>query len=142
MNSVDIEKLLDLQEKRLTALLALLNSELAILKERDLNALTAKAAEKEAILNDINQCDLSIKQKISVDELKNNHAFADKIQTIAQLLAECKKQNEVNGQIINNSQIAINRFKGMLQKSVENNSMTYDAKGKTQINLNSIGVKA
>lgn len=142
MNSVDIEKLLELQETKLTALLALLNSELAILKERDLNALAAKAAKKEAILNDINQCDLSIKQKIPVDELKNNHAFADKIQTIAQLLAECKKQNEVNGQIINNSQIAINRFKGMLQKSVENNSMTYDAKGQTQINLNSIGVKA
>jgi len=142
MNFSHIEKQLTLQETQLTTLLTLLNSELEILKERDLNKLEEKSIEKEAILASINKLDESIKQKISINELNNNELFSNKINSINELLVECKKQNEINGQIINNSQIAINRFKGMLQKSVENNSMTYDAKGQTKINLNSIGIKA
>lgn len=142
MNTTNIEKLLDRQERQLTELLALLDCELEILKERDLKALEQKATEKEVLLNNINQIDSNIKQHVSIDTLNTNEVFAVKIEHISKLLMECKKQNEINGQIINNSQIAINRFKGMLQKSVENNSMTYNAKGQTNINLHSIGVKA
>jgi len=141
----DIEKitqLLNLQKSELGKLHDLLANELIILTARDLTELEKKAQEKELLLKNINQLDQAINQQSDLKSLKENNFFSEEVTEIITLLENCKKQNEINGQIINNSQIAINRFKGMLQQSIANNSMTYDNKGKTNINLNSIGIKA
>lgn len=142
MNNMNLAELLNQQEAELNKLHSLLSNELAILKNRDIELLENAAAEKEACLNDINQVDQSIKQLASFDELKQDQTYAEQVTRIATLLSECKKQNEVNGQIINNSQIAMNRFKAMLQQSIANNSMTYDEKGRTNVKATSIGIKA
>jgi len=141
----DIQKvtqLLSLQKSELDKLHDLLANELAILKARDLAELEKQAQEKELLLKNINQLDQAISQQSDLKSLQDNNLFSEQVTEIITLLGDCKKQNEINGQIINNSQIAINRFKGMLQQSIANNSMTYDNKGKTNINLNSIGIKA
>jgi flagella synthesis protein FlgN len=141
----DIQKvtqLLSLQKSELDKLHDLLANELAILKARDLAELEKQAQEKELLLKNINQLDQAISQQSDLKSLQENSLFSEQVTEIITLLGDCKKQNEINGQIINNSQIAINRFKGMLQQSIANNSMTYDNKGKTNINLNSIGIKA
>lgn len=137
-----VNELLAMQTNELHKLCDLLDNELAILKQRDLAQLEQNSQSKEQLLNNINQLDQALSIQISPQELKANTLFQEQVQTINQLLQACKNKNEVNGQIINNSQVAINRFKGMLQQSIANNSMTYDNKGQTNINTNSIGVKA
>jgi len=142
MNNMNLNELLNQQEAELNKLNSLLANELEVLKKRDLELLEQTAAEKEACLNDINQLDQAIKQLTSFDELKQDDNHSEQVTRIITLLGDCKEQNEVNGQIINNSQIAMNRFKTMLQKSIANNSMTYDGKGRTNVKTTSIGIKA
>lgn len=137
-----ISDLLNKQEARANELLELLSHELDILKARELSVLEAKAAEKEKCLSDINEIDVAIKQYTSFERLQADDNHAAQVDRILALFKQCKEQNEVNGQIISNSQVAINRFKGMLQKSISNNSLTYDDKGKTNIKARSIGIKA
>lgn len=134
--------LLDNQEAELTKLHELLCHELDILKNRELSILEQASAEKEQSLNKINQFDREISQNTSLELLQQDETYREQVSRIINLLHECKKQNEVNGQIINNSQIAINRFKSMLQKSISSNTMTYDSKGKTSISNISVGIKA
>jgi len=134
--------LLNNQEAELTNLHSLLCNELEILKNRELSVLDQASAEKEAVLTKINQIDQEISKNTSLEILQQDTNHSEQVSRIINLLHDCKQQNEVNGQIINNSQIAINRFKGMLQKSISNNTMTYDNKGKTTISNNSIGIKA
>ena len=107
-----------------------------------MSILEQASADKEAILNKINLLDKEISHYTSLDVLQEDENYSEQVSRIINLLHECKKQNEINGQIINNSQIAINRFKNMLQKSISNNTMTYDSKGKTSISNKSIGIKA
>jgi len=142
MNDMNLAELLTQQEVQVNKLHSLLNNELEILKKRNIELLESAAAEKEACLNDINRSDQSINKLTSFDELKQDENYAEQVIRIVTLLGECKAQNEVNGQIINNSQIAMNRFKAMLQKSMANNSMTYDEKGRTNVKTHSIGIKA
>lgn len=137
-----ITSLLNKQEAELTKLHALLCTELEILKKRELSILEQASADKEAILNKINLLDKEISHYTSLEILQEDDNHSEQVSRIINLLHECKKQNEINGQIINNSQIAINRFKNMLQKSISNNTMTYDSKGKTSISNKSIGIKA
>ena len=142
MNLPAVAELLNKQEEELTKLHALLSNELEILKARELSVLEQSAAEKEQSLKKINLLDQAISKQTTFAELQEDENYAEQVGRIVSLLTDCKKQNEVNGQIINNSQIAINRFKGMLQKSISDNSMTYDQKGKTNVNTKSIGIKA
>jgi len=142
MNDMNLAELLTQQEIQVNKLHSLLNNELEILKKRNIELLESAAAEKESCLNDINLSDQAIKKLTSFDELKQDENYAEQVIRIVTLLGECKAQNEVNGQIINNSQIAMNRFKAMLQKSMANNSMTYDEKGRTNVKNSSIGIKA
>lgn len=137
-----VPELLNVQETELTKLQTLLANELDTLKDRDLDQLNTISALKEETLTKINQLDQAISAQITSAELKENDLYKEQVQRIIALLNDCKHNNEVNGQIINNSQVAMNRFKGMLQKSISNNSMTYDQKGYTSINTNSIGIKA
>lgn len=137
-----ITALLNNQEAELTKLHSLLCNELEILKNRELSILEQASAEKEAILNKVNLLDKEISHYTSLDVLQEDENHSEQVSRIIDLLKDCKKQNEINGQIINNSQIAINRFKNMLQKSISNNTMTYDSKGKTSISNKSIGIKA
>ena len=138
----NLTQLLNNQESELTKLHELLCNELEILKNRELSVLDEASAKKEALLKNVNQIDQAISKNTSLELLQQDDTHSDQVARIINLLHECKQQNEVNGQIINNSQIAINRFKGMLQKSISNNTMTYDNKGKTSISKNSIGIKA
>ena len=142
IDNATITPLLNKQEAELTKLHSLLCNELEILKNRELSILEQASAEKEAILSQVNLLDKEISHYVSLDALQQDETHSEQVSRIINLLHECKKQNEVNGQIINNSQIAINRFKNMLQKSISNNTMTYDNKGKTSISNRSIGIKA
>jgi flagellar biosynthesis protein FlgN len=142
MPSSKVDELLNLQITELAKLQTLLSHELDILKNRELAILEEKSKEKEQVLSNINQLDQAISQHSSLKELQTDPDFSEKTKQIIKLLHDCKQQNETNGQIISNSQVSINRFKGMLQQSIANNSMTYDDKGKTNININSIGIKA
>jgi len=142
IDNATIIPLLNKQEAELTKLHSLLCSELEILKKRELAILEQASTEKEAILTKVNQLDKEISHYASLDALQQDETHSEQVSRIINLLRDCKKQNEVNGQIINNSQIAINRFKNMLQKSISNNTMTYDSKGKTSISNRSIGIKA
>jgi flagella synthesis protein FlgN len=61
---------------------------------------------------------------------------------IESLLLTCKKQNQVNGQIIQQSQLAVERMKTTLLENHSKSSMTYDEKGKKSSGLSSLDLKA
>ncbi|MGB0937079.1 MAG: flagellar export chaperone FlgN [Colwellia sp.] len=132
------------QKDALTKLSEVLSIELDVLKSRDRSLLAENAQEKVVLLSTIAKVDESIKLALSEQifseseqQLINEHES-----DIKELLNHCKHQNKVNGQIITSSQVAINRFKNMLQKSLNNQSATYDSKGLTNLSSNSLGLKA
>ena len=57
-------------------------------------------------------------------------------------LVRCKKQNQINGLIIHQSQLSVERMKTSLLENHNKSSMTYDSKGKTSGGLSSLGLKA
>ena len=146
-NSV-IPPLLVAQEDALSKLNIVLLDEFKILKSRDRSLLEKNALLKEQVLVEISRVDKSINETITEAEKAQGISAEEQDQLsqhkikVKELLQTCKSQNEVNGQIINSSQIAINRFKNILQKTLTNQTTTYDNKGLTNLNVSSIGVKA
>jgi flagellar biosynthesis/type III secretory pathway chaperone len=100
--------------------------------------------KKIIALNIISDVDQAIKTHLIDHPIEPSEQviFNEQESAVKKLLNQCKHQNKVNGQIINSSQIAINRFKKMMQKSLKNQSATYDSKGLTNLSNTSIGLKA
>ena len=82
----------------------------------------------------------SINQLFAQDKAAGflNQELAD----IESLLKLCQQKNLVNGQIIAQSQLAVERMKTSLLESHSKTSVTYDNKGKKSGGLSSIGLKA
>lgn len=84
--------------------------------------------------------EISVNQQFAQDKAANllNQELAD----IESLLKQCQQQNQVNGQIIAQSQLAVERMKTSLLESHNKSAITYDNKGKKSGGLSSIGLKA
>tara|TARA_B110000014_G_C20117538_1_gene590738 strand:+ start:1759 stop:2193 length:435 start_codon:yes stop_codon:yes gene_type:complete len=136
--------LLKKQQDSLITLTKILKDEFEILKSRDRSYLAQNAEKKIIALNIISDVDQAIKTHLIDHPIEPSEQviFNEQESAVKKLLNQCKHQNKVNGQIINSSQIAINRFKNMMQKSLKNQSATYDSKGLTNLSNTSLGLKA
>ena len=84
---------------------------------RSVEKIQTATAQKQNALVQLQATDQQISGSFVAEDFEHQDIKPIKIE-IDNAMAELKKQNEVNCLIINNSQIAINRFKGMLQKSI------------------------
>lgn len=136
------QQLVSKQLSQLTQLETLLTAEKEILQQQNPDALIELTSEKNSLLVAIQETDNAIGQSFEFKQEKLAGNFADELSEIEAILLRCKKQNQVNGLIIHQSQLSVERMKTSLLESHNKSSMTYDNKGKTSGGLSSLGIKA
>jgi flagellar biosynthesis protein FlgN len=134
--------LLSKQQEHLKVLLLLLKSELEAISSRDVEKLDQGCLLKVQQLELIQQLDQQIAELPQIAELKNNLWFSDAVSQLDELLVQCKEQNEVNRQSVEQSQLVVDRFKHELLQNRGKSGLTYTAKGKPAIDSIGKGVKA
>ncbi|TPH17120.1 flagellar export chaperone FlgN [Litorilituus lipolyticus] len=136
------EQLLAQQLQQLQTLEKLIETEKQVLQQHDPEALLSISQDKNQQLLAIEALDkqISLDQQFAKDKAAG--LLEDKLNEITNLLAHCQQQNLVNGQIIQQSQLAVERMKTSLLENHTKNTITYDNKGKKSGGLSSIGIKA
>lgn len=141
-DKVTPQQLVSKQLSQLTQLETLLTAEKEILQQQNPDALIVLTSEKNSLLVAIQEIDNAIGQSFEFKQEKLAGNFSDELSEIEAILLRCKKQNQVNGLIIHQSQLSVERMKTSLLESHNKSSMTYDNKGKTSGGLSSLGIKA
>jgi len=136
------QQLLTQQITNLLALEQLLAKEKEILQHQDPNALSEITAQKNDLLMAIQSFDEQIQQNQQFLQDKSAGLCQRELNEIEHILARCKEQNQVNGQIITQSQMAVERMKNTLLDNHSKSSLTYDNKGKKSGGVSSLGIKA
>jgi flagella synthesis protein FlgN len=130
------------QYQQLTLLIQIIANEKQILQQHDPQKLLTISQEKNTLLLAIQQLDQQISQDQSFAQDKAAGNLTQELAEIADLLINCQQQNQVNGQIIQQSQLAVERMKTSLLENHNKNAITYDKKGKKSAGLSSLGLKA
>lgn len=135
-------ELLAQQFSQLQALEQVITDEKLVLQQHQPDALLEISEKKNQLLLSIQNLD----QQISVNQVfaqdKAAGFLSEELTDIENLLKLCQQKNQVNGQIIAQSQLAVERMKTSLLESHSKTSVTYDNKGKKSGGLSSIGLKA
>ncbi|HCM47174.1 MAG TPA: flagellar protein FlgN [Colwellia sp.] len=130
------------QHQQLTLLSQVIANEKQILQQHDPQALLAVSQEKNTLLLAIQNLDQEIGQDKAFAQDKAAGKLTIELAEIADLLINCQQQNLINGQIIQQSQLAVERMKTSLLENHNKNAITYDKKGKKSAGLSSLGFKA
>ena len=135
-------QLLAQQHQQLTSLASIIAHEKEVLQQHDPEALLTVSQEKNQLLLAIQTLDqqLSLNQEFAQDKAAGR--LAQPLADITQLLEHCQQQNLINGRIIQQSQLAVERMKTSLLENHNKNAITYDSHGKKSAGLSSIGLKA
>ena len=138
----DGQQALTQQLQQLQQLLLILEQEKDILIKNSPEQLTDIGLVKNDLLLAIQTLDQQIEQSIAFRKEKAEGLHHDALAQIEACLLKCKNQNEINGQVIQQSQLAVERMKTSLLQSHNKSSLTYDNKGKTSGGLSSLDFKA
>ena len=137
-----ILSLLNKQQEHLKVLLLLLKSELGAVMERDVEKLDQGCIQKIQQLELIQQLDQQISELPHIAELKTQPWFSAAVEQLDALLDQCKEQNEVNRQSVEQSQLVVERFKHEILQNRGKAGLTYTAKGKPAVDSIGKGIKA
>ena len=135
-------ELLVQQHQQLTSHAQIIANEKHILQQHDPQALLAISQEKNTLLVAIQHLDQTIGQNQRFAQDKAAGKLTQELAEITDLLTHCQQQNLINGQIIQQSQLAVERMKTSLLENHNKNAITYDKKGKKSAGLSSLGLKA
>jgi len=135
-------ELLAKQHQQLTLLAQIIANEKQILQQHDPQELLAISQEKNTLLLAIQQLDQEISLNQGFAQDKAAGKLKQELSDISELLNHCQQKNLVNGQIIQQSQLAVERMKTSLLENHNKNAITYDNKGKKSAGLSSLGFKA
>ena len=141
-NELTSSELLLKQHKQLTALAQIIADEKQVLQHHDPQALLNVSQEKNTLLLEIEKLDQTISQNQAFAQDKAAGKLTAQLKEITDLLEHCQQQNLVNGQIIQQSQLAVERMKTSLLENHNKSAITYDNKGKKSAGLSSLGLKA
>lgn len=141
-DSAAFEQLLNQQLALVSQLESLLLNEKEILQQQNPDALSNIIAQKQELLASIENLDSQIKQSRDYPTFSQLPAAKTAIENIEASFVKCKELNDVNGQIIQQSNLAIERMQNALLETRNKSSMTYDNKGKTSGGTLSKGIKA
>ena len=135
-------QMLTQQLSQLTKLEIVIDNEKAILQQHNPDKLSNITEEKNQLLLSIQTLDSKLAQSLNFKKDKADGKYAEQLSSIETTLLRCKDKNFVNGQIIEQSQLAVERMKTSLLQNHNKSSMTYDKKGKTNGGLSILKVKA
>lgn len=141
-DSHSIITLLDQQKQHLDALFFLLRQELAALANRDIEALENITVEKTQLLTLIQHTDKTLADISDLQTYTQQDWFTEKVSVLEELLAQCKRQNDVNEQTLEQSQLTLERLKTTLLSARGKAGLTYTNKGKPAIENKGKGIKA
>jgi flagella synthesis protein FlgN len=141
-SSLTNTQLLSQQLSQLIALEAVIDDEKHLLQGQDPILLSQISEDKNQLLLAIDSLDKLFAQRVNFSKEKQAGLHEQQLTEIESALIRCKNKNTVNGQIIQHSQLAIERMKTSLLQQHNKSSITYDSKGKTSGGLNSLGIKA
>ncbi len=130
--STDINSLLTLQGADVEALGTVLIEEHKCLEQRDTDKLSDIIQQKQLLLKSVSERDVVICQHPDAQQLKQGDLALQK-QDIESQLAKCKKQNDINGKVIELSLKSARHLANVLTQARAANSMTYNNKGQTQV---------
>ncbi len=136
------QQLVNEQLAQLQSLTQLLSDEKEVLQQHDPEVLSQLTAQKNTLLVAIQTLDEQLGKHQDFNQQKAAGNFQQELEDIKNLLIQCQKQNEVNGLIIQQSQLAVERMKTTLLDNHNKASVTYDGKGKKQGGLTSLNIKA
>jgi len=119
------------EETALEDLYGILIKELVALKERDTDSLNKLTEKKNAMLNNLGVIDKE--RQLFVETETNNVTFTNEITSLSndieECLNKCKKQNSINGGIIEMSQLFNEKILNIICGNSEEPT-TYSATGK------------
>ncbi len=130
------------QLEQLQQLEEIIDTEKQVLQQQDPDKLTAITEQKNQLLLAIQSLDQQFEQSLQFKNDKAQGLFTEILASIETVLLRCKEKNQINGQIIQHSQLAVERMKTSLLQNHNKSSMTYDSKGKISGGLSSLGIKA
>lgn len=130
------------QLEQLQRLENLLKAEKEVLQKHNPDELTKLTLEKNQQLTEIGELDQFIGTNTAFAQEKSTGNLDNDLEEIKRLLTHCKELNFVNGQIIQQSQIAVERMKTSLFENNNKSGITYDGKGKKSAGLSSLNIKA
>lgn len=139
---IAFETLINKQLLQVQQLEQILLQEKDILQQQNPEALVAISNKKTDLLTIINATDASSKEAPNYQQLLAYPHFTETFANIESCLAKCKELNTVNGMIIQQSSLAIERLQNELLENRSKSSMTYDNKGKKSGGLMGKGIKA
>lgn len=138
----NILTLLTEQQAQLDALLLLLEQELIVLAARDIIALDELTAQKIALLTKVQATDQQIGQLSDLQQSTNAPWFIEQVNQLDERLAQCKSQTQVNQQVLEQSQLTLDRLKNEILATRGKSGLTYTSKGKPAIENKGGGIKA
>ncbi len=136
------EQLVNQQLAQLQALKTVLDTEKEILQQHNPDKLTEITQQKNTLLLEIKSLDSIIGRNTEFAQGKAAGKYQSELTEIKELLNHCQERNAVNGQIIQQSQLAVERMKTSLLESHNKSAITYDEKGKKSAGLSSLNLKA
>lgn len=140
--SAQSQELLAQQLSQLQELEQVINDEKIVLQQHQPDALIQVSNKKNQLLLSIQNLDQQISVNQAFAQDKAAGLLTQELSEIESLLRLCQQKNQINGQIIAQSQLAVERMKTSLLESHSKTSVTYDGKGKRSGGLSSIGLKA
>ena len=138
----DIITLLQQQKQLLEELLLLLRQEIAALASRDITALEQISSHKISLLQQLQQNDDTLANITDISQHKTASWFVEHVAMLDTLLGQCKTQNDINQQTLEQSQLTLARFKTELLSSRGKSGLTYTSKGKPAVDNKGKGIKA
>ena len=136
------EQLVKQQLTQLQALKGLLEEEKKVLQNHNPDDLTELTDKKNNLLIEIKDLDIIIGRSVEFAQDKAAGKYLTELDEIKDLLTRCQAINLVNGQIIQQSQLAVQLMKTCLLESHYKSDITYDDKGKKHAGLSSLNIKA
>uniref|UniRef100_A0A486XVT1 Flagellar biosynthesis protein FlgN n=1 Tax=Rheinheimera sp. BAL341 TaxID=1708203 RepID=A0A486XVT1_9GAMM len=137
-----ITALLQQQKQLLEELLLLLRQEIAALASRDITALEQISSHKMSLLQQLQQNDDTLANISDISQHKTAIWFVEHVAMLDTLLGQCKTQNDINQQTLEQSQLTLARFKTELLSSRGKLGLTYTSKGKPAVDNKGKGIKA
>ncbi|WP_372872427.1 flagella synthesis protein FlgN [Shewanella sp.] len=127
----ELTSLLAQQQALLNELLVLIEAEKAALIAQQADELLTLAEKKSAALLALKKNDDTLAAHPAMQRLTSDPELAAMVDATKSTLAQCKRDNQLNAQLIEHNEASINRLAQALQMSRNANSLTYTGKGRT-----------
>jgi flagella synthesis protein FlgN len=135
---------IDKQAGQLTALKALLETELHLISSREPETLMGLLKEKEELLSSIEEQDNSISslfEKVKANG-EDTEAAVTAMDDCNAIIHECKYLTQINAKSVEQGQLRLTHLRNLMMELRARESMTYDRSGKTTGDSGSKGFTA